>query len=54
MSDLATLEKKILGEIAAAGDEGALEAVRVAALGSLVDFLVLGVGRHTAFDARHD
>jgi len=33
VSDLATLEKKILGEIAAAGDEGALEAVRVAALG---------------------
>ena len=33
MSDLATLEQKILGEIAAAGDEGALEAVRVAALG---------------------
>ena len=33
MSDLATLEQKILGEIAAAGDEAALEAVRVAALG---------------------
>ena len=33
MSDLVTLEQKILGEIAAAGDEGALEAVRVAALG---------------------
>jgi phenylalanyl-tRNA synthetase alpha chain len=33
VSDLATLEQKILGEIAAAGDEGALEAVRVAALG---------------------
>ena len=33
MSDLATLEQKILGEIASAGDESALEAVRVAALG---------------------
>ena len=33
MSDLATLEQKILGEIAAAGDEAALEAVRVASLG---------------------
>ena len=33
VSDLATLEQTILGEIAAAGDEAALEAVRVAALG---------------------
>ena len=33
MSDLATLEKDILNQIAAAGDEAALEAVRVAALG---------------------
>src|SRR5712692_686071 len=33
MSDLATLEQKILGEIAAAADEAALEAVRVSALG---------------------
>ena len=33
MSDLATLEQKILSEIAGAGDEAALEAVRVAALG---------------------
>ena len=33
MSDLATLEKAILADIAAAGDEAALEAVRVAALG---------------------
>src|SRR5215831_16576001 len=33
VSDLATLQQKILGEIAAAGDEAALEAVRVAALG---------------------
>ena len=33
MSDLATLEQNILGEIAAAKDETALEAVRVAALG---------------------
>src|SRR6202165_1461551 len=33
MSDLATLEQTILGQIAAAGDESALEAVRVAALG---------------------
>src|SRR6202158_6048402 len=33
MSDLTTLEQTILGQIAAAGDEAALEAVRVAALG---------------------
>src|SRR5437868_14615513 len=33
MSDLAQLESQILGQIAAAGDEAALEAVRVAALG---------------------
>src|SRR5262249_24495406 len=33
VSDLAKLQETILGEIAAAGDEAALEAVRVAALG---------------------
>ena len=33
MSDLANLESEILAQIAAAGDEAALEAVRVAALG---------------------
>ena len=33
MSDLATLEKSILDDIASAGDEATLEAVRVAALG---------------------
>ena len=33
MSDIAQLEQKILGEVAAAKDEPALEAVRVAALG---------------------
>ncbi|HEY6258499.1 MAG TPA: phenylalanine--tRNA ligase subunit alpha [Xanthobacteraceae bacterium] len=33
MSDLEALETKLLSDIAAAGDEGALEAVRVAALG---------------------
>jgi phenylalanyl-tRNA synthetase alpha chain len=33
MSDIAQLEQKILGEVAAAGDEAALEAVRVGALG---------------------
>lgn len=33
VSDLATLETSILDQIAAAGDEAALEAVRVAALG---------------------
>src|SRR5258707_4655658 len=33
MTDLAELESEILGQIAAAGDEAALEAVRVAALG---------------------
>jgi phenylalanyl-tRNA synthetase alpha chain len=33
MSDLAKLESDILSQIAAAGDEAALETVRVAALG---------------------
>ena len=33
VSDLATLEQTILGQIDGAGDEAALEAVRVAALG---------------------
>jgi phenylalanyl-tRNA synthetase alpha chain len=33
MSDLATLKQTILSQIAAASDEAALEAVRVAALG---------------------
>ena len=33
MSDLATLEQEILDRVAAASDEAALEAVRVAALG---------------------
>ena len=33
MTDLANLESQILADIAAAGDEAALEAVRVAALG---------------------
>ena len=33
MSDIATLEPQILSDIAAASDEAALEAVRVAALG---------------------
>src|SRR5260370_8467266 len=33
MTDLANLESQILSQIAAAGDEGALESVRVAALG---------------------
>src|SRR6202042_1766203 len=33
MTDLATLEQNILADVAAAGDEAALEAVRVATLG---------------------
>src|SRR6186997_3666889 len=33
MTDLTTLESRILSDIAAAGDEAAIEAVRVAALG---------------------
>ena len=33
MSDIETLEREILGAVAAAADEAALEAVRVAALG---------------------
>src|SRR5215831_11717383 len=33
MSDIAQLEQQILADVAAAGDETALEAVRVAALG---------------------
>src|ERR1700744_6015587 len=35
------------------GANGVLAAA-VITLGGLVDFLVLGVGGHTAFDARHD
>ena len=33
MSDLNSLEDKLLADVAAAGDESALEAVRIAALG---------------------
>ncbi|HXB78254.1 MAG TPA: phenylalanine--tRNA ligase subunit alpha, partial [Bradyrhizobium sp.] len=33
MSDLAALEQEVLAQIAAAGDEAALETVRVSALG---------------------
>ena len=35
MTDLATLEQTILTDIAAAGDEAGLEAVRVAALNAV-------------------
>ncbi|MGN6462291.1 MAG: phenylalanine--tRNA ligase subunit alpha, partial [Pseudolabrys sp.] len=33
MADIATLEQELLGAVNGAGDEAALEAVRVAALG---------------------
>ena len=48
MTDTAQLEQQILADVAAAGDEAALEAVRVAALGKN--------GSITALleDARHD
>src|SRR5690349_5550158 len=36
------------------GDADGVLAAAVIALGSLEDLLVLGVGGHTAFDARHD
>src|SRR5262249_11814050 len=36
------------------GDADGVLAAAVIALGGLVDFLVLGVRGHTAFDARHD
>ena len=46
MSDIANLEQQILADIAAAADEAALEAVRVAALGRN------GYGLRAAQDAR--
>ena len=48
MTDLAQLESQILAEIAAADDEAALEAVRVAALGKKGSISAL------AGDARQD
>ena len=48
MSDIARLESEILSAVSAAGDEAALEAVRVAALGK--KRLGLGAAEH----ARHD
>jgi phenylalanyl-tRNA synthetase alpha chain len=47
VSDLATLEQTILGDIAAAGDETALETVRVAALGKkgLISALLSTLGK---------
>ena len=48
MTDLVQLESEILAEIAAAGDEAALEAVRVAALGKK------GLDLGAAVDARQD
>src|ERR1700745_3124489 len=36
------------------GDADGVLAAAIIALGRLVDFLVLGVGGHTAFDASHD
>src|SRR5712672_1748282 len=50
MSDIDQLEQQILADIAAAGDEGALEAVRVAALGKSgsVSALLKTLGSMTA------
>ena len=47
MSDIARLEQQILADIAAASDEAALEAVRVAALGKkgTVSALLAGLGK---------
>jgi phenylalanyl-tRNA synthetase alpha chain len=49
MTDLAQLESQILGQIAAAGDEAALEAVRVAALGKkgAISALLATLGKMT-------
>ena len=47
MTDTAQLEQQILAEVAAAGDEAALEAVRVAALGKK------RLAHRAAEDARH-
>ena len=47
MSDIAQLEQQILAAVAAAADEAALEAVRVAALGKS------GSVSGAAEDARH-
>ena len=50
MSDIAQLEQQILADIAAAADEAALEAVRVAALGKSgsVSALLRTLGAHDA------
>ncbi len=50
MSDIAQLEQQILTDIAAAADEAALEAVRVAALGKSgsVSALLRTLGSHDA------
>ena len=49
MSDLKTLENKLLADIAAVGDESALEAVRIVALGKSgsVSALLKTLGRMT-------
>ena len=54
MSDMTTLEQEILGAIAAAADEAALEAVRVAALGKSgsVSALLKTLGAHDAGGAQ--
>src|ERR1700688_3526 len=55
MSDLATLEQTILSQIAAASDEAALEAVRVAALGKSgsVSALLKTLGTMTPEERKH-
>ena len=54
MSDLAQLETQILGAVAAAGDEAALEAVRVSALGKKgsVSELLATLGRMSPHERR--
>src|SRR4051812_45526633 len=56
MTDLATLESEILTQIAAAGDEAALEAVRVAALGKKgsISALLAGLGKMSPEDRKSE
>src|SRR3954464_6839550 len=56
MSDLAALEQTILGQIASASDEAALEAVRVAALGKKgsISALLATLGKMSPDERRHE
>src|SRR3984957_7014277 len=56
MTDLAQLESQILADIAAAADEAALEAVRVAALGKkgLISALLATLGKLSAEERKEN